>query len=245
MPACRELLLADNAGIGRQLPTLLEWDSISALEVLDVRRTTLVGATLADVLRRDLRALRLLQLSGNPLGRDGAGVLAAIASRMPALQRVELLDCELPAASIAALRDALEPRVQLAFDITDLGSTFRIDALATQLDLIRLGPDRWSIDVDGVRRSIRWHEAAHNGPSGPYATKEQLAEIAPLDRIGEALACGAARALDDTAERVTLPLGRAATTIYGDTIETDAYCVIEFSAASSPISIRFSENVVG
>jgi uncharacterized protein (TIGR02996 family) len=249
LPACRELRLADNHLIGYVLPRMLDWQHLASVEVLDLRSTTLTTEVLRELLARDLSRLRVLQLSANPLIGDIDRVIVEALPRLPVLERLELVDTLMPDRAITSLAKARPPRLAIAFGIHDLDARFPLDAFGADIALIRLGRDRWTIDIDGVRRSVRWRQLRSDAdvdaePRVLVDWTQQDGDAAPLDRLGVALATGARRTLAPTQRRIDIALRPSEHRIYGATMYASETVTIEYPASSSLVSITFEENVI-
>lgn len=188
LPRCRRLSLAgsffDDAVPGSPLGTLQRWDQHTRLEVLDVSHCRLAVVGVRTILAFHLPALRVLRLSGNRIGDDGARVLASHLPKLPALERLELLDADLSARGAAALREAAGSRVEIVVEAPP-PSRLAIDALGVDLELIRIDESRWAVEIDGARRPIR-----------VVTRRERRATaLASLEPVVHALSTGAPREL--------------------------------------------------
>jgi uncharacterized protein (TIGR02996 family) len=234
LPACRTLVLAQNRHLGRHLPRLLDWRALGALEVLDLSRTSVTPELLAELLALDLHSLRHLRLSGNPIGNLGPRLLVDALPRMPALACVELVGCDIDDA--APLRGTALAVIATQADVPQ---TLVVDLVDVQLELVRLGDDRWAAKVDGHQRTIRWHEVQRydrrEAREGPW----QMAEIAPLDRVAFAIGSGAPREL--TADGCTLALGSQTGYVYNTSVYTAEMVRIACTKAAATVAITFEE----
>ncbi len=180
LPRCRRLVLA-HCPLGRTLTTLLRWHHLNQLEELDVRSCGLDAWALDDLLALDLAALRVLKLSGNPLGDRGTQVLQQRLRHLPRLEHLELVECDVTDITHAAITER-----------EDLPAT--LELCGTTIELIRTRPDQFGVLVDGVRRTVRFCQRLSergdpswtSGPSSPM-------DEAPLAPLYRALALGASR----------------------------------------------------
>ncbi|HWO18893.1 MAG TPA: TIGR02996 domain-containing protein [Kofleriaceae bacterium] len=188
LPRCRRLCLAgsqlEDVAPGSPLRALRRWDPHARLEVLDVSHCRLAVTELRILLSLHLPALRVLRLSGNRIDDDGARVLASHMSKLPALERLELLDAGISARSAAMLRESTGSRVEIVLEAPP-PSRLAIDALGIELELIRVDASGWVAEVDGARRPIR--VVTHHG--------RRVTSQAPLGPLVHALATGAPREL--------------------------------------------------
>jgi uncharacterized protein (TIGR02996 family) len=175
LPRCRRLslagiYLADILDDGRQLlfsplRSLLEgWRRREHLEALDLSCCGVYAGAIRLLASLELSALRVLRLSGNPLGPEGAAALAMHLSALPALERLELLGTDL-GEERAALEAAAGSRVQLVTGAPP--SRVVIDAVGLELELeleleltrasgeVSESESAWTIALDGVRTPIR------------------------------------------------------------------------------------------
>ena len=234
LPACRELVLADNLHLGRHLPRLLDWKHRDRLEVLDLSRCSVTPEVLAAILARDLARLRVLRLSQNPLGDAGAVVIERALPRLRALRRLELVGCQIDAID--------QPDVAIVTDEGDLARRVTLDLVSVAIDLVQLAPDAWAIEIDGERRQIRWQRGRSVGRSQRILEDWVIADTAPLGPLATALLTGAKRNLVGTTGACVYPrLTHAyAYTEYVESIES---IHIDRPDAANQIAIRFWEHV--
>lgn len=200
---CRRLSLAglyfEDAAVDSPLSALRSWAHHAHLEVLDVSHCRGLGvAGVRALLSLELRALRVLRLSGNRIGDEGARVLASYLRELPALERLELLDAGISARGAAMLRTA-GAGVEMVFEVP-LPSRLAIDAIGIDLELIRVGGSGWAVEIDGARRPIRGR------PHG----RQRVAELARLGPVVHALSTGAPRQLASEAICVSIGPGEEA-----------------------------------
>jgi uncharacterized protein (TIGR02996 family) len=236
LPACRTLGLAQNRYLGRHLPRLLDWRGLGALEVLDLSRTSVTPELLAELLALDLKSLRHLRLSGNPIGNLGPRLLVDALPRMPALARVDLFDCDLDEAGVAPLR---ETALAVIATEADVPTSLVLDLVNMRLELVRLGEDRWAVKVDGRQRTIRWHQIQRDDRREARESPWQMAEIAPLDRVAFAIASGAPREL--TADGCELALRSQTGYVYNTSVYTAERVRIACTPAAATVAITFDE----
>jgi hypothetical protein len=229
-------VLAGNRYLGRHLPRLLDWQRLGAVEHLDLSRTSITPELLEELLALDLRSLRSLFLSGNPIGNLGPRLIADALPRMPLFARVELLDCGIDDASAAPIRTSVgHVRVSAA----DIPRSLMLDLVGMQLELVRLGDDRWAIEVGGRQRTIRWRQVHRDDRRTAREGPWQMAEIAPLDRLAFALACNTPREL--TSEGCSLALPATTGYVYNTSVYTSETVRIACSPTSATIAITFDE----
>lgn len=185
---CRRLCLAGadlaTGSFESPLDALRRWTRHMHLEVLDVshcRGMSVVGVAALMSLR--LPALRVLRMSGNPVGDEGARMLASYVRELPALERLELLDAGISARGAAMLR-AAGAGVEMVFEAPP-PARLAIDAFGIDLELIRVHESGWAVEIDGTRRPLRILRG-----SG-----QRAAQLAPLGPVVRALSTGAPRQL--------------------------------------------------
>jgi uncharacterized protein (TIGR02996 family) len=203
LPRCRRLSLAgshlEDIAPGSPLGALRRWNPHARLEVLDVSHGRLAVAEVRIILSLHLPVLRVLRLSGNRIGDDGARVLASHMPKLPALERLELLDAGISARGAATLQEAAGSRVEIVVDAPP-PSRLAIDALGVDLELIRVDESRWAVEIDGARRPIR-----------VVTRRERRATaLASLGPVVHALSTGAPRELVSDAISVAVGPGEEA-----------------------------------
>jgi uncharacterized protein (TIGR02996 family) len=191
LPRCKELVLAHNY-LDSELVRVMRWRHRDRLERLDLRSCRLIGPIVTDVLRHGFERLRILQLSGNPIGDGSVHELARRLDVLPALAHVELVDAEVSAEAVAVLRAArpamtvvAESRVR-PVELDLIGAVIRFEPVS----------ERWRASVDGEEVAIRWRETTRYD-NGSTRVDEDWRESrqAPLDRLAAAIAAGVPREL--------------------------------------------------
>ncbi|HEU0036243.1 MAG TPA: TIGR02996 domain-containing protein [Kofleriaceae bacterium] len=214
---CRSLSLAGNLRLRAHLIELHSWNHWPALELLDVRRCG-IDALMVNPLVEGLDALRVLKLSGNPIGSDGASSLAARLAQLPALRELHVLGCDLGADAARTLTDTL-PGVRIELDMP---RRVPLDLVGHELVFVHDEGATWRIEVDGVARPIAVTHAMH-GPYDPFEdsvpphiTPVESGFVAELEPLVRAVAEGATRLFLEQSNTVTIdfrsPHATAATT---------------------------------
>ena len=177
LPRCRRLGLA-HTGMGRRITTILRWQHLASLEELDVQSCHLDAYGLEELLALDLRSLRVLKLSGNRFGEAGTRVLQQRLRRLPALERLELVDCEVTDITHAAISDR-----------EDLPAI--VDLVGVVLELVPTGAGRYGLLVDGVRQALRFRAIrTEDGLPETVTVPWSEAADAPLEPLYQAIALG-------------------------------------------------------
>ena len=224
LPHCRRLVLA-RCPLGRTLTTLLRWEHLGQLEELDVRSCGLDAWTLDELLALDLRSLRILRLSGNPLGDRGTEVLQRRLRHLPRLERLELVDCEVTDITHAAITER-----------EDLPAT--IDLFGTTLELVPTTAGRYGVLVDGVRRPLVFRRIRTEDGEPATITERSEGLDAPLEPLYQALALGVNRTVDATG--AWIDLGREVAFAYARAITTREAVVVRFG---DPLELALNRHV--
>ncbi len=232
----RQLLLADNDHLGRNVRRLFEgWSALDRLEVLDLRSTGLVPELLAEVLALELPALQTLRLSRNPLGTNGAHVLARSIAKLPSLRHLDVLDCGFDPAALALVAAACGTRVRLAHEAP---AVVMLDLVGSQLVLRRKRVGAWEVEVDGDKRAVRWTSLSSDDRPGHRTTQPwQTADVAPFDTLALAIASGARRELTETGCSITI--GTETGYVYSTSVFSRESAEIDYELRGSTVSVTF------
>ncbi len=234
---CRELVLANNPYLGRSVVKLLvNWIALDRIELLDLAWTGLQPEMLRDVLALELGGLRRLRVSRNPLGAEGARILAHAIAALPALRELEVLECGFDLAALAAIRAACGTRVTLAHAMP---TVVAVDLIGAQLVLRRKTTNAWEVEVDGEKRAVRWCSVSADDRPGERVTQAwQIAEVAPFDALATAIASGATREFRPL-EGYTIELGSELGYVYNTGVYSRESADLDLELGGSTVGVTF------
>lgn len=113
LPRVENLVLTGNPIGDDGIDGLRTWKQLANVTTLYLSTCELSEEGVAQLLSgKPLVQLTKLTLSNNELGDDGAGVIVKCASRMPALEHLELTNCGLSASGAKALAKAKLPKLR-------------------------------------------------------------------------------------------------------------------------------------
>jgi uncharacterized protein (TIGR02996 family) len=231
------LSLASNIGV------------LASIDLARIERLELVTTfeDLQALVARDWPAVRVLRLLGEGLPVTWRAALREVAPRMPRLERIELYRIALDAEALAKV-SALVPGVEV--EAARGAGPFTLDLPTCTIELANAAPETWSVTVDGAPARVRWTRKLQR--TGHVVEPWQIADVAPLEQVVNAIARNARRTLRGDELELWLPtiqqrlntLGVMTFQAYDTLWELVETARISYDPAARELSVTFLERHV-